>query len=68
MSKRKISIEDFKNNRILSLHVRKSKEVARALDNQSETLPHSKVFNNTPIGFIYDPKGHLKYRPLLLRS
>ena len=46
MSKRKISIEDFKNNRILSLHVRKSKEVARALDDQSETLPYSKVFNS----------------------
>ena len=46
MSKRKISIEDFKNNRILSLHVRKSKEVARALDDQSEMLPYSKVFNS----------------------
>jgi len=46
MSKRKISIEDFKNDRTLSLHVRKSKEVARALDDQSETLPYSKVFNS----------------------
>jgi predicted transcriptional regulator len=46
MSKRKISIADFKNDRTLSLHVRKSKEVARALDDQSETLPYSKVFNS----------------------
>jgi predicted transcriptional regulator len=46
MSKRKISIDDFKNDRILSLHVRKSKEVARALDDQSWTLPYSKVFNS----------------------
>ena len=46
MSKRKISIADFKNDRTLSLHVRKSKEVARALDEQSETLPYSKVFNS----------------------
>jgi predicted transcriptional regulator len=46
MSKRKISIADFKNDRTLSLHVRKSNEVARALDDQSETLPYSKVFNS----------------------
>jgi len=46
MSKRKISIDDFKNDRILSLHVRKSKEVARALDDRSETMPYSKVFNS----------------------
>jgi predicted transcriptional regulator len=46
MSKRKISIEDFKNDRTLSPHIRKSKEVARALDAQSETLPYSKVFNS----------------------
>jgi hypothetical protein len=46
MSRRKISIEDFKNDRTLNLHIRKSKEVARALDAQSETLPYSKVFSN----------------------
>ena len=46
MSRRKISIKDFKNDRTLNLHVRKSKEVARALDDQSETLPYSKVFNS----------------------
>lgn len=46
MSKRKISIEDFKNDRVLSLHIRKSKEVARVLDAESETLPYSKVFNS----------------------
>jgi hypothetical protein len=43
MKKRKISIEDFKKNRALDLHTQKSKEVARALDAKSETLPYSKI-------------------------
>ncbi len=46
MSKRKISIEDFKNDTALSLHSHKSKEVARALDASSETLPYSIVFTS----------------------
>ena len=46
MNKRKISIEDFKNNRILSLHMQKSKEVARALDAKFETLPYSKIIKS----------------------
>ena len=44
-NKRKISIEDFINDRILNLRARKSKEVARALDAESEILPHSKGFS-----------------------
>lgn len=44
MSKRKISIEDLKNDKALSFHSRKSKEVARALDASADTLPNSIVF------------------------
>jgi hypothetical protein len=47
MNKRKISIEDFKNNRALNFHTQKSKEVARALDAKSETLPYSKIIKIT---------------------
>ena len=46
MNKRKISIEDFKNNRTLNLHTKKSKEVARALDVKTETLPYSKIIKS----------------------
>lgn len=46
MNKRKISIEDFKNNRALNFHTQKSKEVARALDAKSETLPYSKIIKS----------------------
>lgn len=46
MSRMKISIEDFKSDRALSQHSRKSKEVARALDAKAETLPYSKFFTS----------------------
>ncbi len=46
MNKRKISFEDFKNNRALNFHTQKSKEVARALDAKSETLPYSKIIKS----------------------
>jgi hypothetical protein len=46
MNKRKISIEDFKNNRALNFHTQKSKEVAGALDAKSETLPYSKIIKS----------------------
>ena len=46
MNKRKISIEDFKNNRALNFYTQKSKEVARALDAKSETLPYSKIIKS----------------------
>ena len=46
MNKRKISIEDFKNNRALNFHTQKSKEVARALAAKSETLPYSKIIKS----------------------
>ena len=46
MSKTKISIEDFKSDRTLNQHSRKSKEVARALDAKAETLPYAKVFTS----------------------
>ena len=46
MNKRKISIEDFKNNRVFNFHTQKSKEVARALDAKTETLPYSKIIKS----------------------
>jgi predicted transcriptional regulator len=46
MTKRKITIEDFKRDRTLNLRSRKSKEVARALDAKSDILPYSKVFTS----------------------
>jgi predicted transcriptional regulator len=42
----KISIEDFKSDRTLSQHSRKSKEVARALDAKAKTLTYAKVFTS----------------------
>ena len=47
MNKQKISIENFKNNPTLSLHTQKSKEVARALDAKSKTLPYSKIIKSS---------------------
>jgi predicted transcriptional regulator len=46
MSRAKISIEDFKSERILRQHSHKSKEIARALDVKAETLPYAKVFTS----------------------
>lgn len=46
MSKPKISLDDFKSNKTLSAHARKSKEVARALDANADALPYSKVFTS----------------------
>lgn len=46
MHKQKISIADFKGNKTLNIHSRKSKEVARALDAKAQTLPYAKVFTS----------------------
>lgn len=46
MSKKKISIKDFKSDQTLSQHSRQSKQVARALDAKAETLPYAKVFSS----------------------
>lgn len=43
---KKITLEDFNNDSALSLHSRRSKEVARALDAQAVELPYSKVFTS----------------------
>jgi predicted transcriptional regulator len=46
MTKPKISMEDFAKHRALAEHSRRSKEVARALDEHAESLPYSKVFTS----------------------
>ncbi len=46
MSKKKISVNDFKSDQTLSQHLRQSKQVARALDAKARTLPYAKVFTS----------------------
>ena len=46
MTKQVITLADFASNTALKVHSTKSKEVARALDAQADTLPYSKVFNS----------------------
>ena len=46
MTKQIISADDFKQNAKLSAHARKSKDVARALDQKAESLPYSKVLTS----------------------
>ena len=46
MAKPKISLDDFRRDKTLSLHARKSKEVARALDANADSLPYTKVFTS----------------------
>lgn len=70
MSKRKISIEDYKNDKALSLQSRKSKEVARALDAKAEKLPYTKVFDSYEYeDFLSQltPKRSIQRRSALIR-
>lgn len=46
MTKPKISLADFAKSPVLKAHSIKSKAVARALDEQADSLPHSKVFTS----------------------
>jgi len=46
MTKHKISPADFTNNRVLNEHARKSKAVARALDEGADTLPYARTFTS----------------------
>lgn len=46
MTKQKISFADFADSPTLKAHSVKSKEVARALDDQAEVLPYSRVFTS----------------------
>jgi hypothetical protein len=43
MKARKISLADFEKSKVLRERLRKSREVARALDAKADTLPHSRV-------------------------
>lgn len=70
MSKRKISIEDYKNDKALSLQSRKSKEVARPLDAKAEKLPYTKVFDSYEYeDFLSQltPKRSIQRRSALIR-
>jgi predicted transcriptional regulator len=40
----KITVQDFKNDPVLSERSRKSREVARALDAKADRLPYSQIF------------------------
>jgi predicted transcriptional regulator len=46
IAKKKISIEDFKKDKVLSEHTSKSLEVARALDANAPRLPYSRVLTS----------------------
>ena len=46
MNARKISTQDFQRDAALTLHARKGKAVARALDAQADALPYAKVFTS----------------------
>ena len=46
MTKQKISLEDFAKTPALKAHSQKSKAVARALDEQTRSLPYAKVFTS----------------------
>ena len=46
MTKQKITLADFAKNSALKTHSARSKAVARALDAQSDALPHSMVFSS----------------------
>ncbi|AEG94190.1 HVO_A0114 family putative DNA-binding protein [Ramlibacter tataouinensis] len=46
MTNRKITLEDFAKDKGLGEHIRRSKEVAQALDAKTDTLPYSRVFTS----------------------
>ena len=46
MTKQKISLADLANDPVLKIHSTKSKAVARALDEQADSLPYAKVFTS----------------------
>lgn len=46
MTKQKITLADFGKSPALKSHSRRSKAVARALDDQADALPYSKTFNS----------------------
>lgn len=46
MSKQKITVDDFKQDAVLSEHARKSKELARALDAKADSLPYTRVLTS----------------------
>lgn len=44
--KSKITLDDFKAYQPLNEHIRKGKEVARALDTKADALPYARVFTS----------------------
>ncbi len=46
MTKRKVTLQDFAHDPVLSGHSRRSRAVARALDANANVLPHARTFNS----------------------
>jgi predicted transcriptional regulator len=46
MTKQKITLADFAKSPVLKAHSTKSKAVARALDEQADSMPYAKVFTS----------------------
>lgn len=46
MTKQKITLADFAKSPVLKAHSTKSKAVARALDEEADSMPYSKVFTS----------------------
>ena len=61
MSKKKITLADFEKSPVLKAHSMKSKAVARALDNQADSLPYSMVVTSASAS----PDGRVKLGSLL---
>lgn len=50
----KISFDDFKNDRTLSEHSARSRAVAKALDEKSDTMPYSQVMNGYEFSYFLE--------------
>lgn len=50
----KISFDDFKNDRTLREHSARSRAVAKALDEKSDTMPYSQVMNGYEFSYFLE--------------
>lgn len=68
MTKQKITLEDFAKNPVLTEHARKSKAVARALDEKADALPYSKVFTSFEFEYFLTQLTPKRFELLRLAS
>jgi len=68
MVKPKISLDDFGRDKALSLHASKSKEVARALDANADSLPYANVFTSYDFGDFLSQLTPKRFELLRLAS